>query len=161
MATRRVYDKHAVAWVANVLASVYGAHIKNVRIKEDRDNGSICTLGQYTAMDQYDEAEANAGEFQAFVREYLPAYDGWLVEITKAGDAWFMYNTPIIEDGVAGDPESMADTRFFNAKDELVRSYKLTDHDFIIITEDGIDENSKTIEAGAELTINNYKLQVK
>lgn len=139
---------HAVVWVANVIASEYGEHILNVTIEEDTDNGKFISIGDFINMDNFKEAQYNGTGFKAKI-EQESANGNWYVRIYEPGDAWMLYNVPIIE--YEFNQEIQKELHFYNAAGDTVRAYQLHKMDRLEMSDLCFEG---TPEAGRDLTIN-------
>ena len=150
------YGIHGDVFPSKLLAQNGGKHIYNIKIAENRDNGSICAKGDFIELDYYEEKEANAGEFEAYVRQISERSGYWFVEVEKPGDALLLDAVPV--NPMKGMNRVFGQERlFYNAAGDNVRAYELGHGDVFEISEDMIDGE---VEAGAKLTIANYKLKV-
>lgn len=156
MAINIKYEDHVVMYVSNLIAQKYGAHIKNVTVTNDTDNGTIVSLGDWIELDHYKDKDYT-GDFKAVIRQASVARDNfWFVEVLEPGDAYLLYNVPITP---YNKPRALKDPqRFYNAAGDQVRAYQLSKGDIFEISTDGIEG---TPTAGAELEVKNGKLSVK
>lgn len=154
MAIKLTLDKHHVCFPTKLLAGNGGAHIYNVVIKEDVDNGTICGRGAYVSFDQYEKAAAPAG-FEGVITEQA-ANGNWYVEVVKPEDALLIYEVPVIAETYDARFTDIAN--FYNAataeRSKTVRGYALVKGDVYELSEDAFD---KKPVAGKKVTINGQK----
>ena len=144
-------DKHAYCFPTKVLAGNGGAHILNIELTEDADNGSIVSAGEYKSFDNYVEAEAPA------------AYEAKIVDVAADGNFYVQVVEPadaILVCEVIDNPYSNYDSRFkasklfYNAKGATVRGYVLSKFDIYELSEEGFEG---TPEIGKTVTITGRK----
>lgn len=143
------YTTHARAWVANMLASKYAAHIINVTLEEDTDNGKFVSIGDHIKMDNYKVKQYEGTGFKAEIEE-MTSDDLWYVRIYNPGDSFMIYSTPIIED--ESNYEIQKEEHFYNAEGDVVRAYQVSAYDRIALSEecfDGTPEEGKSVTIDA------------
>ena len=154
MATKLNYDAtHAVAFPSKLKSQMCG-HVYNVKLTSDADNGAIIGRGDWLGLDLYEEAPATG--FEGVIRE--KAGNGhWYVEVTACDptNTLFVYMQPFIAEDYTNSFKN--EKRWFNATDEIVRSYELAVGDIFELSEEGFDG---TPEAGRTVTVSNKKLVV-
>lgn len=147
--------KHAVCFPSKILAGSMGAHIYNITLTTDCDQGGIIGRGDWLSFDNYAEANAPVG-FAAKIVDQA-ANGNWYVEVTATGsaEALLVYNSPIIP---YESPRELADlSNFYNAADEVVKAYVLTVGDIFELSAEGFDG---VPAKGKTLTVSNKKLAV-
>ena len=146
-------EKHAVAAPTKVLAQNYGAHIYNVQITDDLDQGAIIKRGAWLSLDTY--AEAAASTMTGVIRQ--KATNGnWYVEITDNPDnELFVYSVPMIAEEYNNNFKKISN--FYNAAGTVVRAYTLVVGDIVELSAEGFDG---TPEAGKNVTVAGKKFVV-
>lgn len=153
MATKLNYDAtHAVAFPSKMLASTYGAHILNVQLSADCDNGALVGVGAFIDLDLYEEAAATT--FEGKIQKQA-ANGNWYVEVVDPGDAYFVYMQPFIEEEFTKSFKN--EKRFYNASGDVVRAYQLCKHDVFEVSAEGF---TGTPEAGKAVSVEAKKLKV-
>lgn len=144
-------EKHHIAFPSKLLAGNGGAHIYNIVVDEDTDNGTICSKGDYISFDQYKAGTAPA-KYEGIITEQ--AADGnWYVEVVEPADA-------LLIDEVEINPYGNYDSRFqdmanfFNAKGDVVRAYALCKGDVYELSEDAF---TGTPAPGKKVTVSGQK----
>lgn len=125
--------KHAVCESTKLIATYAGAHIYNVKVAKDTDNGTVVGLGAWTADDYYVEAAAPT-TFRAKALERT-ANGHMLMEVTVADGAVLLLNPELIYQEWTTQCQNKSN--FFNAKDDLVRGYELVVHDMFALSDEG------------------------
>lgn len=154
MATNLNYDAiHTVAYPSKVLAQNGGAHIYNVELNTDCDNGAIVKRGDFIDLDLYEEATAST---MTGVIQKQAANGNWYVEITANDDhELFVYMPAFIAEEYTKSFKN--EKRFFNAAGETVRGYDLVVGDVVELSVEGFNG---TPEAGKAVTVANKKFVV-
>lgn len=147
MATNLNYDAtHAIAYPSKVLAQNGGAHIYNIELSADCDNGAIVKRGDFIDLDLYEEATAST---MTGVIQKKAANGNWYVEITANDDhELFVYMPAFIAEEYTKSFKN--EKRFFNAAGETVRGYDLAVGDVVEISAEGF---TGTPEAGKAVTV--------
>ena len=151
MAIKFTIEKHAYCFPTKVLAGNGGAHILNIELTADADNGSIVSAGDYKSFDNYVEAAAPA-EYSAKIVD-VAADGNFYVEVVEPADA-------ILVCEVINNPYTNYDSRFkseknfYNAAGDVVRGYVLHKHDIYELSEEGFEG---TPEVGKTVTITGRK----
>ncbi len=153
MAIDLAIGKHAMSGVSKLLATSGGAHIYNVVLSSDADNGNLIARGAATTFDQY--AEATATSFKGIV-QWKAANGNFYVEVTEATDALLVYNVPM---SPYDEPKLKSEKIFYNAKGEVVRAHELKVGDIFELSVEGFNG---TPTVGASVTgVSNKKLTVE
>ncbi len=154
MATRLGYDAvHAIAYPSKTLAANGGAHIYNVELSADCDNGAIVKRGAFIDLDLYEEAEAST---MTGVIQKQAANGNWYVEITANPDhELFVYTPAFIAEEWTKTMKN--EKRWFNLAGETVRGYDLAVGDVVELSVEGFDG---TPEAGKDVTVAGKKFVV-
>ena len=151
MAIRFEIEKHAYCFPTKVLAGNGGAHILNIELTADADNGSIVSAGEYKSFDNYVEAAAPAN-YEAKIVD-IAADGNFYVEVVEPADA-------ILVCEVINNPYTNYDSRFkseknfYNAAGDVVRGYVLCKHDIYELSAEGFEG---TPAVGATVTISGRK----
>ena len=114
------YDKHATALPSNVLAQEYGAHIFNIKLESDTDNGNLVAAGDWESFDVFEEATVTT--FEGKIVEQMPN-GNYLVLVTDPGDALLVYQKPLTP--YESPREFTREEAFYNKEDDIVRCYEL------------------------------------
>ena len=114
------YDKHATALPNNVLAQEYGAHIFNIKLSSDTDNGNLVAAGDWVAYDVF--AETTPTSFSGKVVQKMPN-GNYLVLVDADTDALLVYQKPLTP--YEQPREFTREEAFYNKKDDIVRCYEL------------------------------------
>lgn len=144
-------NKHAYCFPTKVLAGNGGAHILNIELTADADNGVIVTAGDYKSFDNYVEAAAPA-TYEAKIVD-MAADGNFYVEVVEPADA-------ILICEVIDNPYNNYDSRFkdsklfYNLKGDVVRGYCLVKHDIYELSKEGFEG---TPEVGKTVTITGRK----
>lgn len=150
MAIKFSIDKHHVVFPTKILAGNGGAHIYNVVVDEDTDNGTIVGKGAYVSFDQYKAATAPT-QYEAVITE--KAADGnWYVEVVNPADALLIYEVEVIAENYDSRFTDIAN--FYNEAGKTVKAYALVKGDVYELSEDAFD---KTPAVGAKITVNGQK----
>ena len=139
-----IENTHAVCFPSKLAAGNGGAHIYNLRLSADRDNGVIRGLGAWVAYDEY--AEANAPATFAGVIRGQAADGNWYVEVTTPADAVLVYEVP--------EFTNTYDTRFmdlhnwYNPNGKTVRAYGLIAHDIFEVSKEAFTTTPTSTSIG-------------
>ncbi len=136
--------KHATCLPSNVLAQDYGAHIFNVKLTSDTDNGNLVKIGDWESLDVFKEDTAT--EFTGKVVQKM-TNGNWLVLVTNPGDAALVYNVPIAPEDWTHNWTK--ESNMYNPTGTIARVYELRKWDRFELSEEGF---SATPEAGKEIT---------
>lgn len=137
-------EKHAVAGVSKLLATSGGAHIYNVTLSSDADNGNIIGRGEMVSLDNY--AETTPTTFSGKV-VWQAANGNWYVEVVDADNALLVYNVPMIDEDYS--EKFKAESNFYNGAGETVRGHELVKGDIFEVSAEGF---SGTPTKGATIT---------
>lgn len=137
-------EKHATALPSNVLAQEYGAHIFNIKLGSNTDNGNLVAAGDWESFDVFEEAAVTT--FTGKIVEQMPN-GNWLVLVTNPGDALLVYQKPLTP--YESPREFLEESAFFNKKDDIVRCYELRKWDRF---EASAEAFTGTPEVGASIT---------
>jgi hypothetical protein len=134
MAIRYAIEKHASAYPTKCLASEGGAHIYNIQLSSDTDNGNFIGKGECLELDLY--AEDTATEISAKILPFKAPNGNFYVEIIdNPSHALFVYQVPQIEEDFTS--RFQKESNFFNAADETVRAYDVVTGDIVEISAEG------------------------
>ena len=147
MATNLNYDAtHAIAYPSKVLAQNGGAHIYNIELSANCDNGAIVKRGDFIDLDLYEEATAST---MTGVIQKQASNGNWYVEITANDDhELFVYMPAFIAEDYTKSFKN--EKRFFNAAGETVRGYDLAVGDVVEVSVEGF---TGTPEVGKAVTV--------
>lgn len=126
--------KHATAFPSNVLAGEGGAHIFNVELATDTDNGSIIKLGAWKSLDLFEEAEAT--EFEGTIVEKM-ANGNYLVMVENAYDNVLVYNVPI--GAYEWTNEWKKESILYNKAGQIARCFGLVKYDRFEVSAEGFE----------------------
>ena len=153
MATNLNYDAtHSVSYPSKMLASNGAAHILNVQLTGDCDNGSLIGLGDFIDLDLYEEAAATT--FEGKIQKQA-ANGNWYIEVVDPGDSYYVYTVPFIAEEWTKSFKDLK--RWFNASGSTVRAYQMCKHDVFELSAEGF---AGTPEAGKTVTVEAKKLKV-
>ena len=137
-------DKHATALPSNVLAQDYGAHIFNILLGSNADNGNLVAAGDWHSFDVFEEAAVTT--FTGEVVQQMPN-GNWLVLVTNPGDALLVYQKPLTP--YESPRELLEESAFYNKTGDIVRCYELRKWDRFEASEEAF---SATPSVGASVT---------
>ena len=152
MAISYTITKHAVCYPSKLLAQGGGAHIFNVKLGTNADNGNLIALGKWTDLDYYEEGAVTT--FSGTIRKQL-SNGNWLVEVKTPGDALLVYQIPLIAEDYSQKFKDFAN--FYNKAGDIVRAYGLVAHDFFEVSAEAF---SGTPAVGKTLSVTSKKLVV-
>lgn len=143
MSVKWAVDEHATALPSNVLAQDYGAHIFNIKLESDCDNGNLVAAGEWDSFDVFKEAAATT--FEGKIVQQMPN-GNYLVLVTDPGDALLVYQKPLTP--YESPRELTKESAFYNAAGDIVRAYELRKWDRFEVSEaafDGTPEVGKSV----------------
>lgn len=147
--------KHAVAGSTRLLATNYGKHIFSVKITEDMDNGCIIGVGDFHAMEYYDQAAA--GTFTGKIVGQA-SNGNYYVEVATVDDSTVLVlTTPLLYE--EWTKELQEEWQFFNANGDIVRAYGLAPHDVFELSAEGFD-GDPVVGRGVTVNASTHKLTV-
>lgn len=85
--------KHGVVGTSDLLATIGGAHIRNIKATADIDNGAIVGCGDYQKPDYY--AETDAGTFSGKIID-IASNGNFIVDVISAENCWLVATVPVI-----------------------------------------------------------------
>lgn len=132
MAISYSIGQHAVAYPSKVLARDGGAHILNITLKENVDNGWFVGKGAFVELDRYEEAAPTSVSAKVLGKA---ANGNYYVEIVSTENAYFVYQVPMIEEEYNNTFKK--ESNFFNANGTTVRAYELKPLDVVEISASG------------------------
>lgn len=132
MAISYSITQHAVAFPSKVLARDGGAHILNITLKENVDNGWFVGKGAFVELDRYEEAAPTSVSAKVLGKA---ANGNYYVEIVSTENAYFVYQVPMIEEEY--NNVFKKESNFFNANGTTVRAYELKPLDVVEISASG------------------------
>lgn len=112
--------EHATALPSNVLAQDYGAHIFNILLGSDADNGNLVAAGDWAEFDVFEEAAVTT--FGGKIVQQMPN-GNWLVLVTNPGDALLLYQKPLTP--YESPKELTEESAMYNKEGDIVRCYEL------------------------------------
>lgn len=154
MAIKYAIDKHAVAFPSKVLAREGGAHILNIELKEDTDNGWFVGKGAFVELDHYEEAAAGTVTGTVVGKA---ANGNYYVEIATASNAFFVYQVPMIEEEYNNTFKK--EENFYNfggdtvkkIPGDVVRAYELKPYDVVEISANGFASEPSALGVAVSL----------
>lgn len=146
MAIKIDIAKHHVCFPSKLLAGNGGAHIYNIVLDADTDNGTIVSKGAYVSFDQYKNAAAPS-TYEGVITEQA-ANGNWYVEVVVPADAILILEDPIIAETYDSRFTDVAN--FYNKKDSVARGYTLTKGD---VYELSTDSFTGTPAKGKKVTV--------
>lgn len=144
--------KHAVVGTSDLLATIGGAHIRNIEAAADTDNGSIVGCGDYVRDDVY--AEAAAGTFSGKIIG-VASNGNYYIDVISAENCWLVAQVPTIYEEYT--TQCQHESNFYNEKDDVMRCMELRVYDRFEVSAEGI---SGTPEVGTIVSVSNKKLTV-
>lgn len=152
MAIKYEIAQHAVAFPSKLVAQNGGEHIYNIELETDTDNGNLVAKGDFIELDLYKEGAVT--DFEGVI--VAQAANGhWYVEVTKPGDALFVYMQAFIAEDWTNKWKK--ESNFYNAAGDTVRGYALHVGDIFEVSAEGF---TGTPTAGATVTCTDKKLAV-
>lgn len=153
MAIKYAIEKHGTAFPSKVLAHEGGAHIFNIELSADCDNGNVVKKGEWISLDLY--AEDTASSMKGVIRQQA-TNGNWYIEITANPDhELFVYQVPIIAEEWTNTFKK--ESNFYNLAGDVVRAYDLAVGDIVEVSAEGF---TGTPVAGAEVTVADKKFVV-
>lgn len=113
-------DEHATALPSNLLGQNYAAHLFNIFLATDADNGNLVAAGDWKSFDVFEEAAATT--FKGKIVQKMPN-GNWLVLVTDPGDALLVYQKPLTP--YESPREFLEESAFYNKAGDIVRCYEL------------------------------------
>ena len=136
----------------NKVASMMGnyAHVYNLVLTANTDNGTLASRGNYVSFDQYEQAAVTANAVEGVIRE-LMADGTWLVEVTKlpATEVLYVYNSPVSE---YPEREFQDESLMYNKAGEVAQGATLVLGDMFTLSDvafTGTPEAGKTVKYAA------------
>lgn len=136
--------EHATALPSNVLAQEYGAHIFNIKLATNADNGNLVAAGDWADYDVFDEAAVTS--FEGKVVQKMPN-GNYLVLVNTPGDALLVYQKPLTP--YESPKELTVESAFYNKAGDIVRCYELRKWDRFEASAEAFSEEP---EIGATIT---------
>ena len=145
--------QHATALPSNVLAQEYGAHILNILLGSDADNGNLVAAGAWHEFDVFEEAAVTT--FEGEIVQKMPN-GNWLVLVKNPGDALLVYQKPLTP--YESPRELTAESAMYNEEGNIVRCYELRKWDRFEASDLAFDG---TPEVGASIaSVSNKKMVI-
>lgn len=144
--------KHAVVGTSELLATIGGAHIRNIEATADIDNGCVVGCGEYKRPDVY--AEAAAGTFAGKIIGKA-ANGNWYVDVTEAENCWLVAQVPLIYEDYT--TQCQHESNFYNAAGDVMRCMELKVYDRFEVSAEGI---VGTPAVGATVSVSAKKLTI-
>lgn len=146
-------SEHATALPSNVLAQDYGAHIFNIKLSTNTDNGNLIAVGDWDSFDVFKEAAVTS--FEGEVVQKMPN-GNYLVLVKTPGDAVLVYQKPLTP--YESPRELTNESAFYNKAGDIVRCYELRKWDRFEASALAFNEEP---EIGATITgVSNKKMTV-
>lgn len=141
-------ESHAVAFPSKVLAHEGGAHIFNIQLQNECDNGNVVRKGDWLSLDLYEESDTVASTMTGVIRQQA-TNGNWYVEITANPDhELFVYQVPMIAEEYNNTFKK--ESNYFNEAGKVVRAYDLVVGDIVEVSALGF---TGTPEAGKDVTV--------
>lgn len=134
MAVNITYEDHAVIFPSRLIASERGAHIFNVTVNTDCDNGKIVSLGDHVKNDNFDEKQYS-GAFAGKIVQDSQRPDFYFVFVEEPGDAILLYKEPVIEYEFNKTIKDFH--RYYNAAGDVCKGYQLMKYDMWEVSKEG------------------------
>ena len=147
------FTKHACAGSTFLQATYGGAHIFNILIEEDLDNGSVVAKGDYVKPEVY-KAKDSTGFAGKIVD--VASNGNFYVEVEDPGDAVLLLQVPMIYEEYTTAMQH--ESNFYNANGDIVRGYELHKGDIFELSKEGFEG---TPQKGKNVTINAKKVKVE
>jgi len=144
--------KHTVATSTELEATRGGAHIYDIVISQDMDNGTIVGKGAYDGNMHYAMASSTAFTGKIIRKEANGIYQ---VQVLTATNAILLLQPPVIPEGY--NKLTNSEYLFYNASGDIVRGYELMPGDVFGITAEGF---TGTPAVGKNVSVSSYKLAV-
>lgn len=144
--------KHAVVGTSELLATIGGAHIRNIEAAADIDNGCVIGCGEHLRPDVY--AEAEAGTFSGKIIEQA-ANGNWYVDVAEAVNCWLVAQVPLIYEEYT--TQCQHESNFYNAAGDIMRCMELKQYDRFEVSKEGFEGEPAV---GATVSVSNKKLTV-
>lgn len=136
----------------NKIASMMGnyAHVYNLVLTANTDNGTLASRGDYVSFDQYEQDVVTANAVEGVIRE-LMADGTYLVEITKlpATEVLYVYNSPVSE---YPEKEFQDESLLYNKAGEVAQGATLVIGDLFTLSDAAFTGNpvvGKTVKYAA------------
>ena len=145
--------QHATALPSNVLAQEYGAHVLNILLGSDADNGNLVAAGAWHELDVFEEAAVTT--FEGKIVQKMPN-GNWLVLVKNPGDALLVYQKPLTP--YESPRELTNESAMYNKEGDIVRCYELRKWDRFEVSDLAFDG---TPEVGASISsVSNKKMVI-
>lgn len=133
MAIDLTIGTHAMSGVSKLLATSGGAHIYNVTLTTDADNGNL--IGRSADMKSFDNyEEAAVTDFEGVI-QWKASNGNYYVEVTAETDALLVYNPPVSPYDAPAALKS--EKAWYNKAGEVVRAHELKVGDVIELSAEG------------------------
>lgn len=153
MSIKQTVEQHATALPSNVLAQEYGAHIFNILLGTDADNGNLVAAGDWHEFDVFEEAAVTS--FTGKIVQKMPN-GNWLVLVTNPGDALLLYQKPLTP---YESPRALTEeSAMYNKAGDIVRCYELRKWDRFEVSK--LAFNGKPEEGKAISGVANKKMTI-
>ncbi len=151
MAQNITVTKHAVAGSSRLRATTTG-DIYDIKATADIDNGCIIGKGKFLGLTYYEEGTATAFKGKIISKA---SNGNYYIEVTEAENAYLVLSVPLVYDN--HNTTLASENTFYNAKDDIMRCYKLFVGDIFELSLEGFEG---TPEVDKEVSIENKKLKV-
>ena len=132
-----IENTHAVVFPSKLVAGQGGEHIVNLRLTADRDNGTIRSIGDWVAFDEYTEAAAPQGFAGKIVAKGTGTDNSWYVQVVTAADAVLIDEVEAFTNTY--DERFLDKHNWYNPKGATVRAYVLHKYDIFEVSVEGFD----------------------
>lgn len=126
--------KHATANPSNVLAAEGGAHLYNILLETDTDNGNLVAVGDWNSLDLFEEAAVTT--FKGKIVQQM-GNGNYLVLVEDPGDAVLVYQIPVGAEEYSNAWK--AESNLYNKAGDVVRGYGLVKHDRFEVSKEAFD----------------------
>lgn len=138
-------EKHGVSFPSKCLATEGGAHILNIKVSEDVDNGWFVGKGAYVSLDLYAEAAPTAASLKVVEKA---ANGNFYCEVVSTDNAYLVSTVPMIAEDY--NSRFKKESNFFNEAKSVVRAYELKPMDIIELSAEAF---SATPSVGSTVTL--------
>lgn len=150
-------NTHRISFPSKI-ASMMGqyAHVYNIELTDDTDNGALAGKGNYISFDNYEQA-APSTSFKGRINGQESGTGYWYVEVTALpanAEVLYIYNSPVSE---YAERELQDEGLFYNAAGEVAQGAVLCLGDVFAVSANGF---SGTPAAGKTVTFANDKFVV-
>lgn len=143
----------------NKIASMMGnyAHVYNLVLTANTDNGTLASRGDYVSFDQYEQDVVTANAVEGVIRE-LMADGTYLVEITKlpATEVLYVYNSPVSE---YPEKEFQDESLLYNKAGEVAQGATLVIGDLFTLSDAAFTGGTPAVGKAVKYAAGKYVVQ--